>query len=49
MKRDARSEQPEERDDGKKPFQLDQCHALETSSETVRQWYPRWYRKANSA
>lgn len=26
-----------------KPFQLDRCHALETSSETVRQYYPRWY------
>ena len=36
---------PEERDDGRKPFQLDQCHALETSTETVRRWYPRWYRK----
>jgi hypothetical protein len=29
---------------GQKPFQLDQCHALETSSETVRRYYPRWYR-----
>jgi hypothetical protein len=27
-----------------KPFQLDRCHALETSSETVRRYYPRWYR-----
>jgi hypothetical protein len=27
-----------------KPFQLDQCHALETSSETVRRYYPRWFR-----
>jgi len=36
---------PEERDDGKKPFQLDQCHALDTGSETVRKWYPKWYRK----
>ncbi|HZQ72330.1 MAG TPA: DUF2889 domain-containing protein [Burkholderiales bacterium] len=33
----------EERADGKKPFQLDHCHALETSSETVRRWYPKWY------
>ena len=38
-------EMPEERDDGRKPFQLDQCHALETTTETVRQWYPKWYRK----
>ena len=27
-----------------KPFQLDRCHALETTSETVRKYYPRWYR-----
>ena len=27
-----------------KPFQLDRCHALETTSETVRRYYPRWYR-----
>ncbi|HEX2197750.1 MAG TPA: DUF2889 domain-containing protein [Burkholderiales bacterium] len=38
-------EMQEERDDGRKPFQLDQCHALETSTETVRRWYPKWYRK----
>ena len=29
-----------------KPFQLDRCHALETSSDTVRRYYPRWYRGA---
>jgi len=29
---------------GGKPFQLDRCHALETTSETVRQYYPQWYR-----
>jgi hypothetical protein len=29
-----------------KPFQLDRCHALETSSDTVRRYYPRWYRVA---
>lgn len=28
---------------GEKPFQLDRCHALETSSATVRQYYPKWY------
>jgi hypothetical protein len=33
-------------DDGEgKPFQLDRCHALETSSETVRRYYPKWYRR----
>lgn len=29
---------------GEKPFQLDKCHALETTTETVRRYYPRWYR-----
>jgi hypothetical protein len=37
-------EMKEERDDGRKPFQLDQCHALETSTETVKLWYPKWHR-----
>ena len=30
-------------DPGLKPFQLDRCHALDTASETVRRYYPRWY------
>jgi hypothetical protein len=38
-------EMREELDDGTKPFQLDQCHALETSSETVKLWYPKWHRE----
>lgn len=29
-----------------KPFQLDRCHALETSAEAVRKYYPKWHRKA---
>ena len=29
-----------------KPFQLDRCHALETTTETVRTYYPKWYRGA---
>jgi len=34
-------------DDGRhKPFQLDRCHALESHSDTVRRWYPKWYRGA---
>jgi hypothetical protein len=37
-------EQREERGDGRKPFQLDQCHALETTTETVRTLYPKWHR-----
>lgn len=31
-------------DNGVKPFQLDRCHALETTSETVRRYYAKWYR-----
>lgn len=27
-----------------KPFQLDHCRALETTSQTVRRYYPKWYR-----
>ena len=27
-----------------KPFQLDHCHALETTTDTVREYYPKWYR-----
>jgi hypothetical protein len=27
-----------------KPFQLDRCHALETTTETVLRYYPQWYR-----
>lgn len=34
-------------DDGTvKPFQLDRCHALETTTENVRRYYPKWYRGA---
>lgn len=40
---------PEEREGGRKPFQLDQCHALETGGETVRKWYPKWYRGPKAA
>ena len=36
-------EMQEHGEDGSKPFQLDQCHALETTSETVKKWYPKWY------
>ena len=31
---------------GGKPFQLDKCHALASSTETVLRFYPRWYRPA---
>lgn len=29
-----------------KPYQLDRCHALEHTTDTVREFYPRWYRGA---
>jgi hypothetical protein len=32
--------------DGSKPFQLDRCHALETTTDTVRRYYPKWYKGA---
>jgi hypothetical protein len=31
-------------DTPEKPFQLDRCHALESSTGTVRRYYPKWYR-----
>lgn len=31
-------------DPGKKPFQLDRCHALDATSPVVGRYYPRWYR-----
>ena len=37
-------ERKEEAEDGSKPFQLDQCHALETTTQTVKLWYPKWYK-----
>lgn len=32
--------------DEEKPFQLDRCHALEQTTDTVREYYPRWFRGA---
>jgi hypothetical protein len=32
-------------DSGHRPFQLERCHALAAHSETVRLYYPRWFRK----
>jgi len=29
-----------------KPFQLDRCHALETTTDTVARFYPQWHRAA---
>jgi len=35
-----------ENDGRHKPYQLDRCHALETTTDTVRAYYPKWYRGA---
>lgn len=29
--------------ENEKPFQLDRCHALVTTGDSVRRFYPRWY------
>lgn len=31
-------------DPEKKPFQLDRCHALDSTGPVVGRYYPRWYR-----
>ena len=33
-----------ENDGDAKPFQLDRCHALETTTDTVRRYYAKWHR-----
>lgn len=38
------SEMKDNEDHGHKPYQLDRCHALESTSETVQRYYPRWFR-----
>jgi hypothetical protein len=38
-----------ENDGDAKPFQLDRCHALETTTDTVRRYYPKWYRGLGAA
>ena len=38
------SEMRENEDSGSKPFELDRCHALDSHSEAVQRFYPRWYR-----
>ena len=36
-------------DDGPgKPFQLDKCHALDTTGDGVRVYYPKWYQQPGS-
>jgi hypothetical protein len=39
----------EERADGSRPFQLDQCYAMDTTGETVRTLYPKWYAPRDKA
>jgi hypothetical protein len=38
------SDVPDSDDSAHKPYQLDRCHALESHSDAVRRYYPRWYR-----
>jgi hypothetical protein len=38
------SEVRDDEGDGQKPFQLDKCHALDSHSDAVQRYYPRWYR-----
>ena len=38
------SEVPDNLDSEHKPYHVDRCHALTSNSETVRRYYPRWYR-----
>jgi hypothetical protein len=35
---------PEHNTDENKPFQLDRCHALQSSGPAVAKFYPRWHR-----
>jgi hypothetical protein len=42
--RDAAHESPDDAAHGRKPFQLDHCHALRTDGPAVALYYPRWYR-----
>ena len=41
-------ERRDNHDDGRRPFQLDRCHALDTGGEAVRLYYPRWRREAKT-
>jgi hypothetical protein len=48
----ARSaEQPDNADGpgGAQPFQLDQCHALDTHGEVAERYYPKWFRGRRAA
>lgn len=35
-------------EDSEKPYQLDRCYALDSHSEAVQRYYPRWYRGPKS-
>ena len=43
------SEVPDNLDSEHKPYHVDRCHALTSNSETVRRYYPRWYREPTDA
>ena len=47
--RDAAHESPEDAAHGRKPFQLDHCHALRTDGPAVALYYPRWFRAPSQA
>lgn len=38
------SEVADNHDSEHQPYHVDRCHALSSHSETVRRYYPRWYR-----
>jgi hypothetical protein len=42
-------EMREDRAPGRKPFQLDRCHAMDTTGETVLRWYPEWHQPKHKA
>jgi len=42
------SEVLDNQDSPHKPYQLDKCHALDSHSEVVQRYYPRWYRGEKS-
>ena len=33
---------------GQQPFQLEKCHALQVTGETVQKYYPRWYKSLSA-
>lgn len=47
MVKEARAKQDDEPEDSQqRPFQIDGCHALRSSGEVVKMFYPKWYEAA---